>query len=66
MQIEKQLTDHSLNIKLSGRLDSYTSPELEESLFQDLDSLTDLTFDLTDLAYISSAGLRVLLLAQKP
>ncbi|MBQ1342439.1 MAG: STAS domain-containing protein [Erysipelotrichaceae bacterium] len=65
MQIEKQLTDHSLNIKLSGRLDSYTSPELEESLFQDLDSLTDLTFDLTDLAYISSAGLRVLLLAQK-
>ena len=65
MTIEKNLTDHSLIIKLAGRLDSYTSPELEESLNKDLSELTDLTFDFTDLAYISSAGLRVLLLAQK-
>ena len=50
---------------LIGRLDTTTAPELEKELKASLDGITELTFDLAALEYISSAGLRVLLSAQK-
>ena len=65
MTITKNLDGTNLTIALEGRLDTTTSPQLEGELHPDIDSATDLTFDLEKLAYISSAGLRVLLSAQK-
>ena len=50
---------------LIGRLDTTTAPELEKELKASLDGITELSFDLAALEYISSAGLRVLLSAQK-
>lgn len=65
MEITKKLEGNSLYIKLDGRLDTTTSPILEDELTAALDGVTDLTLDFSNLAYISSAGLRVLLSAQK-
>lgn len=65
MNIEKKLEQGNLEIILSGRLDTVTSPELEQVLKESLDGVTELVWDLKDLQYISSAGLRVLLSAQK-
>ncbi len=65
MQIVKQKEGSNLTISLEGRLDTTTSPQLEEELKQSLDGITALVFDLAKLEYISSAGLRVLLSAQK-
>ncbi|MBQ9444237.1 MAG: STAS domain-containing protein [Lachnospiraceae bacterium] len=65
MQIVKQKEGSNLTISLEGRLDTTTSPQLEEELKQSLDGITALEFDLAKLEYISSAGLRVLLSAQK-
>ena len=50
---------------LTGRLDTTTAPELEAALQKILPETTQLTFDFSELEYISSAGLRVLLSAQK-
>ena len=55
----------ALTITLEGRLDTITAPSLENELNESLNGVTDLSFDLQDLQYISSAGLRVLLTAQK-
>ena len=65
MTIRKELNGSSLVYQLEGRLDTNTAPELEAELKQDIDPVSDLVFDLKDLEYISSAGLRVLLAAQK-
>lgn len=65
MKIVKQAADSSLTISLIGRLDTTTSPELEREIKSDISQVTELFFDFTDLEYISSAGLRVLLAAQK-
>ena len=65
MKIEKILNDKALTVKLEGRLDTTTSPELESDLKKSLDGITDLVFDFENLEYISSAGLRVLLATQK-
>ena len=54
-----------LTLKLEGRLDTTTAPQLEEALRSSLDETESLTFDMSALDYISSAGLRVLLSAQK-
>ncbi len=54
-----------LTMKLEGRLDTITAPELEATLKTSLDETEALIFDLSALDYISSAGLRVLLSAQK-
>lgn len=50
---------------MEGRLDTITAPTLEEELKRALDGITELVFDFGKLEYISSAGLRVLLAAQK-
>ena len=65
MTIEKNITGAELIISLNGRLDTTTAPQLESELQASLDGVTKLTLDLADLAYLSSAGLRVLLSAQK-
>ena len=65
MDIIKKQEGNTLNIALKGRLDTTTSPQLEGEMHPDIDSATEVTFDLEKLAYISSAGLRVLLSAQK-
>ncbi len=65
MTIEKKLNDTSLTIAITGRLDTVTSPELETVLNQSLPGINHLTFDFANLEYISSAGLRVILGAQK-
>ena len=65
MNIEKKLEGTVLTIALEGRLDTTTSPDLEETLAASLDGVTALVFDFTKLDYLSSAGLRVLLSAQK-
>lgn len=65
MEIVKQKEGSNLTIALEGRLDTTTSPQLEAELKNSLDDVSELTFDLSKLEYISSAGLRVLLSAQK-
>ncbi|MBO6137294.1 MAG: STAS domain-containing protein [Lachnospiraceae bacterium] len=65
MTITKKQDGDKLTIALEGRLDTTTAPQLEAELKTAVDGITELEFDLKDLAYISSAGLRVLLSAQK-
>ena len=63
MQIEKKLEDGKLTLKVIGRLDTNTSPDLEAAI--KLDGVSDVVFDFAGLEYISSAGLRILLATQK-
>ena len=65
MDISKNQTDKSLDIALAGRLDTTTAPKLEAELRQSIGDNTELNLDFAKLEYISSAGLRVLLAAQK-
>ncbi|MBE5900334.1 MAG: STAS domain-containing protein [Lachnospiraceae bacterium] len=65
LTISKENGNNSLVIALNGRLDTTTAPQLEESVKESIEGITELCFDLEKLAYISSAGLRVLLSAQK-
>ncbi len=65
MTITKNQNGANLEIALEGRLDTMTAPELEAELNASLPGADTLTFDFSKLAYISSAGLRVLLSAHK-
>ena len=65
MNIKKTQNGTELVFELSGRLDTVTSPQLEAELKQSLAGITKLVFDIAELDYISSAGLRILLSAQK-
>ena len=65
LNIGKTENDGVLNIVLEGRLDTVASPQLEAELNSSLPGVRSLVFDLEKLEYISSAGLRVLLFAQK-
>ncbi len=65
LNIDLEKNGNGLTFILSGRLDTTTAPELEEQLKKELDGVEELVFDFADLEYISSAGLRVLLSAQK-
>ena len=65
MTIEKKINNDAVTLIVSGRLDTQTAPELENELDAVLSGLKDLTFDMTNLEYVSSAGLRVILKAQK-
>ena len=65
MEIIQNKKESALNVELIGRLDTTTAPQLETALSTALEGITALTFDLKQLEYISSAGLRILLAAQK-
>ena len=65
MTINKTSNGTNLIIALEGRLDTTTAPQLETEVKSTLSDVKDLTFDFSRLDYISSAGLRVLLSAQK-
>lgn len=64
MTIDKALTGSTLTVTLDGRLDTITSPDLEQSL-SDLTGVAHLVLDFAKISYVSSAGLRVLLALQK-
>ena len=65
MEIGIERNGNTLEIKLTDRLDTVTSPQLEEKLKKELEGVTNLQFDFAELEYVSSAGLRVLLTASK-
>lgn len=65
LNITKNANGGNLTIGLEGRLDTITSPVLESELNGSLSGVDELIFDMEKLQYISSAGLRVLLTAQK-
>ena len=65
MNITKRRIDDCLTITLEGRLDTTNAHELEEVLKTSLPGVTELIFDLSGLEYMSSAGLRLMLSAQK-
>ena len=65
MTVEKKMDGNTLTLSLSGRLDTTTAPDLEKVIISELPDIQKLVLDLADLEYISSAGLRVLLMAQK-
>ena len=65
LNISKNLDGSILNVALEGRLDTATAPQLETELKEAIGSVTELVMDFSALEYISSAGLRVLLSAQK-
>ena len=65
MKIMKTQNASAVTLALEGRLDSTTAPELETELKSFLDDASEIVFDMEKLDYISSAGLRVLLSAQK-
>lgn len=65
MRIHKEKEQDVVTLKLSGRLDTTTAPELEHALRAVYDDAGKLVLDFAEIDYISSAGLRVLLIAQK-
>ena len=65
LNIAKNIENKTGKIVLEGRLDTVSAPELEQVFKELLPGLTELTLDFEKLDYISSAGLRVLLSAQK-
>ena len=65
MEIRLKKFKSQLTVELEGRLDILTSPELEEKLMPALEGIDKLIFDLAELQFISSAGLRVILSALK-
>lgn len=65
MTITKTQDGNAVKLALEGRLDTTTAPQLEAELKEALPGTENLEFDFSELQYISSAGLRVLLSAQK-
>ena len=65
MTIEKKINNDAVTLVVEGRLDTQTAPELENELDASLTGIKELIFDMTNLEYVSSAGLRVILKAQK-
>ena len=65
LNIEKTIENGKALFALAGRLDTTTAPDFEKELRESLDGVSELALDFAGLEYISSAGLRVLLSAQK-
>ena len=65
MNITKTKEGANLTLALEGRLDTTTAPRLEEEVKSALEGVTELVLDFSQLEYLSSAGLRVILAAQK-
>ena len=65
MEILKNENGGTLTISLSGRLDTVSAPQLDEEVKASISDVSELILDLANLDYMSSAGLRILLSAQK-
>ena len=65
LNIKKSKENTTVVLSLGGRLDTTTAPALEKAVVNSYEGITDLIIDMKDLDYVSSAGLRVLLAAQK-
>lgn len=65
MMIEIKKNTESTIVEVAGRLDATTAPSLDKTISEDIGDITNLVLDFKSLEYISSAGLRVLLNAQK-
>ena len=65
MTIEIKRNAEEIKIELAGRLDTTTAPALDKTINEDIEGMKKLVIDFKNLEYISSAGLRVLLGAQK-
>jgi len=65
LNIKEEKNASALTIALAGRLDTATAPQLDAQLKASLAGITQLVIDMNELEYVSSAGLRVLLAAQK-
>jgi len=65
MEIKTTKNGTDLTVCPIGRLETVTAPELQAVIDQNISGITELTFDLEQLRYLSSAGLRVLMSAQK-
>ena len=61
MDIQKELDGSTLNVRVSGSIDTLSAPEFESAVFPALEAVTAIVFDFAELEYITSAGLRVLL-----
>ncbi len=64
MEIRKEKNGNALILHLSGKLAIKESQALDQVVRSELSGITDLTLDMTEVPYISSAGLRVLIIAQ--
>lgn len=65
MTINQERAGETLTLRLEGRLDTTTAPQLEAVIREGLDGIVEFILDLEKLEYLSSAGLRVILGAQK-
>lgn len=65
MEIRKEKNGNELTVTVIGRLDTTTAPQLEAELRESINGVGKLVLDMKDLEYLSSAGLRVILAAQK-
>ena len=65
MEIKVNKNGNELPLTPVGRVDTATAPELKKAYDENISGVTDLTFDLKEMDYMSSAGLRVLMVAQK-
>ena len=65
MNITKTVNEKDFIVSIDGRLDTTTAPQFEEFMVENISKMSTLTLDCTGLEYVSSAGLRVLLSAQK-
>jgi anti-anti-sigma factor len=65
MTIEKSITNNKAELKIKGWLDTQTAPQLGEALDEISENVTELVFDMSELEYISSAGLRQIVSAHK-
>lgn len=65
MKIETSKNGSTLTVTMQGNLDTVTAPDLENELKKNLDGITELILDFTDVPFISSAGIRVILWAYK-
>lgn len=65
MQININKEIEKLTVAPEGRIDTVTAPEFEQKIVENLDGVSDLVLDMTNVKYVSSAGLRVILKVQK-
>ena len=65
MIISKEKNGNALTLKVKGRIDTATSPKLQKEIEYSIEGVETLAFDFSEMEYISSSGLRVLLSAQK-